>query len=155
MTAAGRPPLSPSTRSSCRRLFVNVVTAAVASMQAIGLAWVASGCVVANDEVNMSLTLLWDRQPGDDRFSGASCVRAGVERMEWRLIDVDGDEQVEEGNDECTESVLIVDPRPGEYALEITGYAGGVAQWGTRCTGLVVTRFDVEQSCDIPSPGLP
>jgi hypothetical protein len=122
-----------------------------------------AGCLDASDTAEMTIVLAWDERPESDGFRGAKCAEAGVDRMEWKLVRAVDGVQVAEGVDfccrpgrVCDESidwVLISDPAPGDYTLDITGYdEADQPRWGTRCDGLYVTRFDRGYSCDVPGP---
>lgn len=128
------------------------------------LALASSSCLDAEDGVDMTVYLYWDQRSDSDSFRPATCRIAGVERMEWTLVRQADGEQVAEGVDfccdgperDCGESidwVLISEPSPGDYTLNITGFDhANAALWGAKCDGLRVTRFDETYSCDIPGP---
>jgi hypothetical protein len=144
---------------SARSVFAACV--ALSALPMLLLASALSGCLDVDDDVDLAVDLYWDTDSDSDVFRGGSCSTAGVDRMEWRLINVDDDEQVEEGVDYCCpgngpcqariDSVLIRDPKPGEYALDIQGFdADDAARWGSVCDALVIARFDKAYRCEIP-----
>lgn len=114
-----------------------------------------SGCLTASDEGPiMSVGLYWDQEPGK-AFVGGDCLGAGVSSMEWKLsfAGPDGDEEIARGEEACANDIDVIDPEPGEYTLEVTGFdALGRPLWGDDCTGLIITRFDVAYLCDLKSP---
>jgi hypothetical protein len=130
------------------------------------IATAPAACLDAEDEVEMTVFLAWDQRPDAETFRGTSCTEAGVDRADWRLIRAKDGVQVAEGVDACCPAgapceasvdwLLISEPSPGDYTLEITGLdASDAALWGARCTGLRVMRFDRTYRCDIPSPAPP
>jgi hypothetical protein len=111
------------------------------------------GCLTVADDDGpiMAIELLWDALPDREGFLGATCQTAGVETMSWTIYDQAGDVYAE--NDEpCADAIDVIDPDPGEYALELTGFdEDDEAVWAVDCTELRVTRFDVAYECDVPA----
>jgi hypothetical protein len=125
-----------------------------------------AACFDVDDDVDLGVELSWDTDPDPDVFRGAGCSTAGVDRMEWRLLSLDDDQQVEEGVDYCCpgggpcqggiDSVVIHEPEPGEYALDIRGFdADDAERWGSLCDELVIARFDESYRCEIPALAAP
>ena len=118
----------------------------------------ASGCLtVADDEGPiLSIELYWDEQPESDAFEPGTCNSADVDEIEWRLIRVEkgkDDEVVAKRKQACTNAIDVLEPKRGEYTLEITGRDDeGQALWTVDCTDLNVLRFDVAYECDIAAP---
>ena len=130
------------------------------------IATASAACLDTDDEVEMTVVLSWDQRPDAETFRGGSCTEAGVDRADWRLIRTRDGIQVAEGVDPCcppgmpceasVDWLLISEPSPGDYTLDVTGLdQSDAVLWGTRCTGLHVTRFDRTYRCDIPSPPQP
>jgi hypothetical protein len=146
-------------RSACSAFATGSV---VRALPALLLTATLGACSDGDDHVDLAIDLYWDTDSDTDIFRGASCSTAGVDRMEWRLLNIDDDEQVEEGVDYCCpgngpcqaaiDSVLILDPKPGEYALDIRGFdADDTERWGSVCDELVITRLDEAYRCEIPA----
>jgi hypothetical protein len=119
-----------------------------------------SGCLTVDDDDGpiLSIELFWDARPEDDRFLEGTCRQAGVEWMEWTLYDDDTGEEVATRNEPCADGIDVIDPRPGDYRLEITGLdEDDVPIWEATCptdraATLTVLRFDVAYGCDIVAP---
>jgi len=130
--------------------------AAIALPFALGL----SGCLTVDDDEGpiLSIELFWDARPGDDRFFGGRCTEAGVHWMEWTLYRSDTGEEVATRNEPCADGIDVIDPKPGDYWLEITGFdEDDEPIWQASCpeaedASLTVLRFDVAYRCDIPAP---
>jgi hypothetical protein len=119
---------------------------------ALVLATAASGCLDFTDDEGpvMSVELFWDQRPDEARFVGATCGQAGVDEMHWTLTRVDDGTVAVDRSEPCANGIDIIDPRPGEYELELTGLDDdGKKVWGTTCVGLSVLRFDSGFACDI------
>lgn len=124
----------------------------------------ATSCLDAGSAApSIAVLLYWDELPDSDGFRSGTCGEAGVDHMEWRLVRTRDGVAVAEGVDACCtrervcetsiDSVVVDQPAPGDYALEITGFdANGAPRWGKRCEGLHVTRFDQAYRCDVPGP---
>lgn len=140
----------------------------VTGVLALLLATASPGCLaVADDEGPlMSLELFWDARPNTEDFFGGTCREADVRWMEWTLFrlqtDRDGnviDEiEVASRSEPCADAIDVIEPRPGEYRLEIVGLdADDEEVWQATCPvseeeSLVVLRFDVAYACDIEAP---
>lgn len=128
---------------------------------ALGLALLAAGCLTfaRGDGPLMAIELFWDEDEDPatddaDNFEGGFCATADVERMEWALYDEDGD-LVDAREEDCADAIDVIEPKPGVYQLEVTGYDDdGDARWGVCCEVLRVLRFDVAYACDIPQNGV-
>jgi hypothetical protein len=122
---------------------------------AVGLLLSASSCLtVADDEGPiLSIELYWDEEVADrDEFVGGTCDSADVDEMRWELINQD-DEVIAEDRQPCHNAIDVIDPKPGEYKLVITGFdEDGDERWGVTCTRMSVLRFDVSYDCDIKAP---
>lgn len=125
----------------------------------LALAFAGTGCLtVADDEGPiLSVELYWDEEP-DNGFVGGTCETAGVDEMEWRLLDAN-DEEVETNissargsSRPCYNAIDILGLEPGTYHLEVSGVDDdGVMRWTTRRSAeLNVLRFDVAYALDIP-----
>jgi len=111
-----------------------------------------SGCLDFTDDEGpvMSVELFWDEHPDSATFIPGECETANVDTMEWHLVRKDDGVEVASNVEACANGIDIVDPRPGTYALKITGFdSDGTKVWATRCSGLTVLRFDVGYECDI------
>lgn len=116
---------------------------------------------VADDEGPiLSVELYWDEEP-DRGFVGGTCDTAGVDTMEWHLLEVldNGDEDEVQTNisgsrdstHPCYNAIDILDLPAGTYRLEISGYDSEGQQLWTETSGdLQVLRFDVSYRFDIP-----
>lgn len=112
---------------------------------------------VADDEGPiLSVELYWDEEP-DDGFVGGTCDTAGVETMEWHLLDEHGDEvqtNISGSRDSlhpCYNAIDILGLDPGGYRLEISGYDEDDRLRWTETSGVLnVLRFDVSYRFDIP-----
>jgi hypothetical protein len=122
------------------------------------LAFAGTGCLtVADDEGPiLSVDLYWDEEP-DNGFVGGTCETAGVEEMEWHLLDAN-DEEVETNISDargsarpCYNAIDILGLAPGTYRLVVSGFdEDGVMRWRmTRSAELNVLRFDVAYALDI------
>jgi len=114
---------------------------------------------VADDEGPiLSVELYWDEEPGTG-FEGGTCETAGVDAMEWSLLDANGDEvQTNAGGGrdaihDCYNAIDILGLDPGTYRLEISGYqqVGNTPErrWNETSGELKVLRFDVSYRFDI------
>ena len=114
---------------------------------------------VADDEGPiLSVELYWDEEPGSG-FEGGTCETAGVDAMEWSLLDEQGDEvqtNVGGGRDafhDCYNAIDILSLPPGTYRLEISGYEQvdntRQLRWSETSGELKVLRFDVSYRFDI------
>jgi hypothetical protein len=118
---------------------------------ALALAIAATGCLDFSDNEGpiMSIELFWDERPDGAGFIGGECESARVSTMQWRLLSSKGKE-VASRTEACANGIDVVDPKPGDYHLEITGYdSDDNPVWSATCTGLSVLRFDVGYECDI------
>lgn len=123
----------------------------------LSLSSLASSCLtVADDEAPiLSVELYWDEKPGSG-FVGGTCETAGVDRMEWTLLDAD-DRKVDSNvgrrgaSDLCYNAIDFLDLEAGTYRLEIVGYDEDDEQrWMETSGELKVLRFDVSYRFDIP-----
>lgn len=124
----------------------------------LSLLLLTSSCLtVADDEGPiLSVELYWDELEGDG-FEGGTCQSAGVAKMEWTLLDEDGDEVQTSLSDrdtvhDCYDAIDILGLDPGTYRLEITGYDGRNpmrALWSETSGELNVLRFDTSYSFNI------
>jgi hypothetical protein len=125
----------------------------------IALVTIAPGCLtVADDEGPiLSIELYWDEDLGGESSWG-TCDSAGVEDMQWELIDGNG--KVVASNDDggddlqdCYNAIDVLDPAPGEYELVISGFDDDRQElWYVECSDMNVLRFDVAYRCDIEAP---
>jgi len=124
----------------------------------IALAFASTGCLtVADDEGPiLSVELYWDEEPEGD-FVGGTCETAGVETMEWHLLDADGEEvqtnisSARGSAHGCYNAIDILGLAPGTYRLEISGYdSDDNLRWTETSGELKVLRFDVMYAFDIP-----
>jgi hypothetical protein len=124
----------------------------------VSLAFAGAGCLtVADDEGPiLSVELYWDEEP-DNGFVGGTCETAGVDTMEWHLLDESGDEvdtnltSARDSVHDCYNAIDILGLAPGTYRLEVTGYdEDGVQRWTETSGELKVLRFDVMYAFDIP-----
>jgi hypothetical protein len=122
------------------------------------LAFAGTGCLtVADDEGPiLSVELYWDEEP-ENGFIGGTCETAGVETMEWHLLDADGEEvqtnisSARSSAHLCYNAIDILGLDPGTYRLEIAGYdSDNVLRWTETSGPLKVLRFDVMYAFDIP-----
>jgi hypothetical protein len=132
----------------------------VAIAIATGAMLVAGGCLTIGDdeEAILHIELYWDEKPGNPDFEPGSCHSADVHRIDWALIDEEGDEVVGE-RDDCRNAIEIIALPPGEYSLEISGQREtGVdalgnpiytTLWYEVCTEMRILRFDEGYYCDI------
>jgi hypothetical protein len=133
----------------------------------ISLALTGTGCLtVADDEGPiLSVELYWDEDPrapsgpDDPNFIGGTCETAGVEVMEWHLLDADGEEvqtnisSARGSAHPCYNAIDILGLPPGTYRLEINGYDDeDNLRWTETSGELNVLRFDVMYAFDIPEP---
>ena len=128
----------------------------IAGLSALALA--GTGCLtVADDEGPiLSVELYWDEEP-DNGFVGGTCETAGVEAMEWHLLDADGEEvqtnisSARGSAHPCYNAIDILGLDPGTYRLEISGYdEEDNLRWTETSGELKVLRFDVMYAFDIP-----
>jgi hypothetical protein len=133
----------------------------------LALALAGTGCLtVADDEGPiLSVELYWDEEPNND-FVGGTCETAGVDEMEWRLLDENGGEvetNISTSRDSthpCYNAIDILGLEPGTYRLEILGYENVYddenrlieqrLRWQETSGKLSVLRFDVMYAFDIP-----
>ena len=117
----------------------------------------SSSCLtVADDEGPiLSVELYWDEEP-DNGFVAGECETAGVETMEWHLLDADGEEVetnisgTRESEHPCYNAIDILGLEHGTYTLEISGYDNdGNKRWTQTSAPLKVLRFDVAYSFKI------
>jgi len=120
------------------------------------LATLTTGCFAVNDKGPVvSVELFWDEQPNSQRFSPGDCGSAGVDTMEWSLLQVDGKNkrEVDAYEGACVDGIDIMYPPPGEYVLKVVGKdEQGKKLWNDECSMLWVSRFDVLYDCNISSP---
>jgi hypothetical protein len=127
---------------------------------AVAFALGLSGCLTVDDDEGpiMSLELYWDARPASDGFLEGTCNDADVAWMDWTLYRTDTDDEVATRSEACADGIDVIDPKPGEYWLEITGFdAEDNAIWHATCpededSTLTVLRFDVAYACNIPAP---
>jgi len=135
-----------------RRSLREAVVAKLANWTLVlALAIAATGCLDFSDNEGpiMSIELFWDERPDTTTFIGGTCESAGVATMSWKLRNSHGQE-VASRNEACANGIDVVDPKPGEYHLVITGKdENDDPLWTATCTGLSVLRFDVGYECDI------
>lgn len=139
----------------------------------------AQGCLtVADDEgPTLSVEIFWDDEADSEDFRGEDCFGARVDQMEWALWrglpirctpeeedagdcrqaesddDVESYWLVDSAEDSCRDAIDVIDPAPGTYELDLTGYdEAGLPVWATTCSGLTVLRFDVTYECDVHAP---
>lgn len=133
-----------------RKLSLWVVGAALSAL--------ASGCLTLDDDDGpiLSIDLYWDERPDSSGFVGSTCNEAGVQWMEWTLYRIEDGERVEvdSRSEECADLLEVVEPRPGDYELDITGIDGDEqAKWSVTCgepgAYLTIVRFDVAYFCEI------
>jgi hypothetical protein len=121
----------------------------------IDLANVGTICPACSQNLvqrNLSIDLFWDTQPDSEAFDGGSCAQAGVDTMQWQLIDSDSGDVVAEDTEPCANGIDVRDPAPGEYELEISGQdEAEQVRWGATCAGLSVARPDESYRCQIPA----
>jgi hypothetical protein len=118
--------------------------------------------VVDDDGPILSIELFWDARPDSSSFVAGTCFDGDVRTMDWRLIDAETGDVVARRSEACANGIDVIDPDPGEYELELTGYRRVLAAegeppvdeplWNVTCTGLVVLRFDVAYECNIEAP---
>ena len=119
-----------------------------------------SGCLTVDDDEGpiMAIDLYWDARPETQSFFGGTCFEAGVHWMEWTLYRADTDEEVAMRSEPCRDGIDVIDPRPGEYRLEIAGLdEDDQIVWEATCprdrdSSFTVLRFDVAYACDIIAP---
>jgi hypothetical protein len=112
-------------------------------------AW--GGCLTVGDDEGaiLRIELYWDERVGSSNFEGGTCHSAGVEDIDWALLDQDGEEVAGDGGS-CANRIDVLGSVPGEYVLEITGHdESGDPKWHVRCSELLVLRFDVAYRCDV------
>ena len=123
----------------------------------VSLAFAGAGCLtVADDEGPiLSVELYWDEEP-ERGFVGGTCETAGVDTMEWHLLDADGEEvetnvsTARDSTHRCYNAIDILGLPPGTYRLEITGYdEDNIERWTQTSGELKVLRFDVTYAFDI------
>lgn len=129
------------------------------------LAFAGTGCLtVADDEGPiLSVELYWDEDPkarhdGDENYVGGTCETAGVDEMEWYLLDANGEEvetnigSARDSTHPCYNAIDILGLAPGTYRLVVSGFDNdGVNRWkATRSAELSVLRFDTAYALDIP-----
>ena len=145
----------------------------------LGLAF-APGCLTVSDDQGptLSIEIFWDAKPESSTFRGSDCYGAQVDKMSWLLwrgsdetctaameaegqcrradLEEDGVESFEPwagDDDNCRNAIDVIDPTPGVYELDLTGYdEDGNDAWKATCSGLTVLRFDVAYECDVPAP---
>jgi hypothetical protein len=129
---------------------------AILGLLGLGLVLNSTGCFAVNDQGPvMSLELYWDEEPDGSKFIGGDCEGAGVDTMDWTLFSIDGKRKTKATSrrEPCADGIDIIDPKPGQYRLEIVGEdAKGKSLWKDSCDVLWVTRFDVSYDCDITAP---
>ena len=128
-------------------------------MVGAALSVLATGCLsLADDEGPiLSIDLFWDARPDSSAFEGTTCDEAGVAWMEWTLyrIEEDGDRvEVDSNSERCADLLEVIEPRPGDYELDITGIdEDEQAKWSVTCgepgAYLTIVRFDVAYFCEI------
>lgn len=126
----------------------------------VSLVFVGAGCLtVADDEGPiLSVELYWDEEP-DNGFVGGTCETAGVDTMEWHLLDANGEDvetnisTARDSTHPCYNAIDILGLDPGTYRLEIYGYEGTgsdkTLRWQETSGELKVLRFDVTYAFDI------
>ena len=145
------PKAARTMRSSCAgSLRSSTVTGIVCALLCVS----ASGCVLGNDSDPpvLSVDLLWDRSPQDNRFSEGDCKSAGVVWMNWQLKDED-DQVIASSDDEgqeCKDGFDFLDVGPGKYSLTTMGFDDSDQMlWNSTCDNLVLDRFDVLFECKV------
>ena len=133
-----------------RKLSLWIVGAALSAL--------STGCLsLADDEGPLlSIGLFWDARPDSSSFVGSTCDEAEVRWMEWTLYRIEDGKRVEvDSNSEpCADLLEVIEPRPGDYELDITGIdEDEQAKWTVTCgepgAYLTIVRFDVAYDCDI------
>lgn len=126
----------------------------------VSLVFAGAGCLtVADDEGPiLSVELYWDEEPGKG-FVGGTCDTAGVDEMEWHLLDANGEEvetnisSARDSTHPCYNAIDVLGLAPGTYRLEIYGYSGTGSnkelRWQETSGKLKVLRFDVMYAFDI------
>jgi predicted nucleic acid-binding Zn-ribbon protein len=123
-----------------------------------GLCALAAGCLTLADDdgPTLAIDLYWDDRPGDPEFDGVTCDEADVEWMEWTLYRIEDGKRVEvdSRSERCADLLEVIEPRPGDYELDITGIDDrDQALWSVTCgepgAYLTIVRFDVAYICDI------
>jgi hypothetical protein len=128
----------------------------IGALLALGL----SGCLTVDDDEGpiLSIELFWDARPEGSGFFGGTCNDAGVRWMDWTLRRSGSDDEVASREELCADGIDVIDPEPGDYWLEITGFdEDDNPIWQASCpsdadASLTVLRFDVAYACDIPAP---
>lgn len=127
----------------------------------VTLAFASTSCLtVADDEGPiLSVELYWDEEPARNEFVGGTCETAGVDEMEWHLLDADLEEietnisTARDGTHPCYNAIDILGLAPGTYRLEMYGYSGSGSdkqlRWQETSGELNVLRFDVMYAFDI------
>jgi hypothetical protein len=119
-----------------------------------------TGCLTVDDDEGpiMSIELFWDARPESNGFFGGTCREADVHWMDWTLYRADTDEEIAMRSEPCADGIDVIDPRPGAYWLEITGFdEDDMPIWEASCpmesdAALTVLRFDVAYACNIEAP---
>lgn len=137
--------------------FTSLLTRRHLAAAFIAVITVVSGCLtVADDEGPiLSIELYWDEDTTNETSWG-TCDTAGVEDMQWELIDSSGEVVASnDGGDDlqpCYNAIDVIDPAPGEYTLVISGFDEDREElWSVECSGMEVLRFDIAYRCDIES----
>ena len=107
-------------------------------------------CVVVDDQRStLSVELFWDAIPESNLFVPASCREAGVDVMDWELLDERG-RVVEAATERCADGIDIFDLDIGEYELVVTGFDfRGDLLWSVSCAGLDVFDRHEAYDCDV------
>ncbi len=120
-------------------------------LTALGCALAAlalGGCVIVTPEEETTLLVNLSWETGGGAFG--DCVTAGVDTMDYELIDSDTGESVAWDLDVgCGASLEFEALASGNYELAIDGYRSGTLFWGSTCAGLSVDRGEfAEFFCD-------
>lgn len=76
-----------------------------------------------------------------------TCAEAAVDTMGYDLYDSADARVVAEFDILCEEQLIIEDPLPDTYELDLTGDASDGTKWGTTCTGLTVASGMTTYDC--------
>jgi hypothetical protein len=124
----------------------------------VAVVTIVTGCLtVADDEGPiLSIELYWDEDL-DSSESWGTCDSAGVEEMQWELIDSAGEVVASNDGGEdlqpCYNAIDVIDPAPGEYSLVISGFDDAREElWYVECSEMEVLRFDIAYRCNIEAP---
>lgn len=127
-------------------------------LMSVMLAVTASGCILNVDDdddvFTLSVDFFWDVDLSDQFFEGDTCREAGVDTMDYELVDRFGRTWVQETFEPCANGLDFTNLPAGTYRLFIWGFdRSGDELWSRECRGLRIPFRDI-YDCEVDAPGL-